>query len=415
MSQTFVTVPLNLPDVRVVQTELNGKGELIITIESTKAGAACRQCGRWLTKFHGHDAWVTVRHLPVFGQPSYLRYRPKRYQCEQCEGKPTTTERAAWQEANSPHTKAYDTHLLLQLVNATVEDVSAKEGVTYDRVLGALERQICATVDWTAYRVLGVMGVDEIALKKGHRDFVVIVTARLPEGRLVLLGVLPDRQKATVVQFLHTIPVRLKRTLHTVCCDMYDAYTEAVREELKTARLVIDRFHVAEHYHAAADTLRKQELKRLKQTLSEADYKTLKGSMWAFRKKPADLKPDERAVLDRLFSYAPALKQAHELREQLTAIFNAPLSKTGAKRKLRAWIKRVQQSGLTCFDEFLKTLANWWEDITNYFVDRANSGFVEGLNNKLKVLKRRCYGLFNVAHLFQRIYLDLEGYRLFAS
>jgi transposase len=137
--------------------------------------------------------------------------------------------------------------------------------------------------------------------------------------------------------------------------------------------------------------------------------------MWAFRKKPADLKPDERAVLDRLFSYAPALKQAHELREQLTAIFNAPLSKTGAKRKLRAWIKRVQQSGLTCFDEFLKTLANWWEDITNYFVDRANSGFVEGLNNKLKVLKRRCYGLFNVAHLFQRIYLDLEGYRLFAS
>jgi transposase len=60
-------------------------------------------------------------------------------------------------------------------------------------------------------------------------------------------------------------------------------------------------------------------------------------------------------------------------------------------------------------------LANWWEDITNYFVNRDNSGFVEGLNNKLKVLKQRGYGLFNVAHLFQRIYLDLEGYRLFAD
>ena len=55
------------------------------------------------------------------------------------------------------------------------------------------------------------------------------------------------------------------------------------------------------------------------------------------------------------------------------------------------------------------------DEITNYFVDRNNSGFVEGLNNKIKVLKRRCYGIFNLRHLFQRIYLDMEGYRRFAG
>ena len=415
MSRAMVTVPLDIPDVRIVRTEMNKNNELLITIESTKHGVVCRVCGQWIEKFHGHDAWVTVRHLPVFGRPTYLRYRPKRYQCLTCAERPTTTERVAWHEANSPHTTAFDTHLLLQLVNSTVEDVSHKGQVAYDRVLGALERQICAQVDWSAYQALGLVGLDEIALKKGHRDFVVIVTARLADGPLVLLGVLPDRLKDTVVAFLRSIPARLQATIQTVCCDMYDAYTEAVREELKTARLVIDRFHVAEHYHAAADTLRKQELKRLKRELSEADYKTLKGSMWAFRKKPADLKPEERAVLDQLFGYAPRLEQAYHLREQLTAIFDAQISKRVAKIKLRAWIKRVQGSGLKCFDDFLKTLNNWWEGITNYFVNRNNSGFVEGLNNKLKVLKRRCYGLFNVAHLFQRIYLDLEGYRLFAD
>jgi transposase len=415
MSRAMVTVPLDIPNVRIVRTEMNTNNELLITIESTKHGVACRVCGQWIEKFHGHDAWVTVRHLPVFGRPTYLRYRPKRYQCQTCAERPTTTERVAWHEANSPHTVAFDTHLLLQLVNSTVEDVSHKGQVAYDRVLGALERRISAQVDWSAYQALGLVGLDEIALKKGHRDFVVIVTARLADGRLVLLGVLPDRMKDTVVAFLRTIPARLQATIQTVCCDMYDAYTEAVREELKTARLVIDRFHVAEHYHAAADRLRKQELKRLKQELSEADYKALKGSMWAFRKKPADLKPEEREVLDRLFGHAPRLEQAHHLREQLTAIFEARVSKTVAKIKLQAWIKRVKDSGLKCFDDFLKTLDNWWEDITNYFVNRDNSGFVEGLNNKLKVLKRRCYGLFNVAHLFQRIYLDLEGYRLFAD
>jgi len=64
-------------------------------------------------------------------------------------------------------------------------------------------------------------------------------------------------------------------------------------------------------------------------------------------------------------------------------------------------------------DGFLTTVANWREEITNYFLQRQSSGFVEGLNNKLKVLKRRCYGLDSVKTLFQRLWLDLEGYRLF--
>jgi transposase len=414
MSKAQVSVPLDIPDVRVLKTEINPRGELIITIESTKAGTVCRRCGRWIDQFHGHDDWVTLRHLPVFGRPSYLRYRPRRYQCLTCEDRPTTTQRLDWHDANSPHTFAYDEHLLLQMVGATIEDVSIKERVAYDAVLGALERRISAEVDWSAYTVLEVLGMDEIALKKGHRDFVTIVTSRLDGERVVLLGVLADREKETVVAFLRSIPQRLSETVHTVCCDMYEGFTEAVREELPSARIVVDRFHVTRHYHQAADGLRQQELRRLKQELPPEEYQLLKGSMWAFRKQPADLRPEERQVLRKLWKVAPKLKQAYDLRQQLTAIFEQPISKPTAKRKIQAWIRRVQKSGLKCFDEFLKTLEHWWEEITNYFIHRANSGFVEGLNNKLKVLKRRCYGIFNRDHLFQRIYLDLEGYRLFA-
>jgi transposase len=294
-------------------------------------------------------------------------------------------------------------------------DVSLKERLCYDAVLGALERRIEAKVDWLVYSELGVLGMDEIALKKGHRDFVTIVTARLENERVVLLGVLPGREKEQVVGFLRSIPQGVSATIHTVCCDMYEGYSEAVREELPQARIVVDRFHVTRHYHQAADDLRQSELKRLKRELSETEYQALKGSMWAFRKKAQDLKPEERQVLRKLFKYAPQLKRAYELREQLTTIFDLEIPKAVGKKKLRTWIKRVEKSGLQCFDKFLKTLDNWWEEITNYFIDRASSGFVEGLNNKLKVLKRRCYGIFNLNHLFQRIYLDLEGYRLFAG
>jgi len=414
MSKAQVMVPLDIPDVRVIKTEINVRGELIITIESTKPGTSCRRCGRWIEKFHGHDDWVTLRHLPVFGRPSYLRYRPRRYQCLACEGQPTTTQRLDWQDEGSPHTFAYDEHLLLELVGATIEDVSIKQQIAYDAVLGALERRISAQVDWSAYSSLEVLGLDEIALKKGHRDFVTIVTARLNGERIILLGVLADREKGTLVAFLRSIPQRLSETIHTVCCDMYEGFSEAVREELPAARIVVDRFHVTRYYHQAADRLRQQELRRLKQELPPEEYQLLKGSMWAFRKPPADLRREERQVLRKLWKVAPQLKQAYDLRQQLTTIFEQPISKPTAKRKIQAWMRRVQKSGLKCFDEFLKTLEHWWEEITNYFIQRANSGFVEGLNNKLKVLKRRCYGIFNRDHLFQRIYLDLEGYRLFA-
>jgi transposase len=302
----------------------------------------------------------------------------------------------------------------LQLVNTTVEDVSLKERLPYDVVLGVIERRIATQVDWARYTELGVLGLDEIALKKGHRDFVVIVTARLQAGQLAILGVLPDRDKATVKRFLRGIPAHLGQTIHTLCTDMYEGYLHAVQEVLSQVRIVIDRFHVARKYRDAADTVRKQELKRLKQELPKADYQQLKGSLWAFRKNAQDLSPDEQDRLARLFAYSPELEAAHILREELTTIFEQAVSQPQAQEQIRAWQECVRHSGLHCFDDFLNTLDHWWNEITNYFVNRDSSGFVEGLNNKLKVLKRRCYGLFNVGHLFQRIFIDLEGYRLFA-
>ena len=74
----------------------------------------------------------------------------------------------------------------------------------------------------------------------------------------------------------------------------------------------------------------------------------------------------------------------------------------------------MKESGLKYFDTFIKTLSKYKDEISNYFTDRRTSGFVEGFNNKIKSIKRRCYGMLNIKHLFQRIYLDMSGYALFA-
>jgi transposase len=415
MAKTEVTIPLGIPEVRVLKTDAGERGEIIITIESTRSGTTCRKCGKWITKPHGDDEWVTIRHLPVFGRPSYLRYRPRRYQCRECEGHPTTTQGLDWHDANSPHSFTYDNHLLLQLVNSTVEDVRLKEGLAYDSVVGVLERRIETSVDWGSLAEIAVLGLDEIALKKGHRAYVTLVTGRLEDGEIMILGVLPGHEKAPVVEFLRLIPARILQKVQAVCCDLWEAYTEAVREEMPQVRIVADRFHVAKHYREAADQLRKQELLRLKKELPKEDYQKLNGSFYAFRKNAKDLNKDERKILKGFFKHSPAAKLAYVLRERLTAIFEQHLSKPQAQSKLLRWIKRVHKSDLHCFDNFLKLLAAGWEEVTNYFILRENSGFVEGFNNRVIVLKRRCYGIFNLQHLFQRIFLDLHGYRLFAA
>lgn len=415
MSKAQITIPLDIPDVRVLQTALGEHGELIITIASTKDGTRCRKCGKWIRKMHGQDDWVTLRHLPVFGRPSYLRYRPKRYQCQECAGHPTTTQTLEWHEANSPHSFAYDTHVLLQLVHSTVEDVSIKEGIPYKSVAGVLERRMDKRVDWGQITSVKIVGLDEIALRKGQGNYVTLVTGRLADGAIVLLGVLPGHEKAEVVDFLRSIPLRILQTIQTVCCDLWEAYTEAVREEIPTARLVVDRFHVAKHYREAADQVRKDELQRLNKELSKEKYQTLKGSFHAFRKNARDLGQEERKVLQRFFEHSALAKQAYDFRERLTAIFDTNLSKKQAQTKIQRWQQQVQKSGLKCFEAFLKLLQVWWNEIINFFIQRESSGFVEGFNNKVKVLKRRCYGIFNLQHLFQRISLDLRGYRLLAD
>jgi transposase len=352
------------------------------------------------------------------GQRLYIRLRPKRYECPNCNGK-TTTQKLDWYEEKSPHTKAYDRYLMLQLVNSTVEDVSRKEEVGYDAVEGTLGRCVQTSVDWNQFTELGIIGIDEIAMKKGHRDFVAIITTQQSDGRVVLLGVLADRQKDTVRQFFERIPKHLWPTMKKVCTDMWEGYANAVTEfaaahDEVSLEVVVDRFHVAKNYRECVDHLRKQECRRLKKELSEAEYAELKGVMWPIRRNEADLSVEEQEKLERVFSYSADLKLAYDFREELTALFESPLTKEEAQTAILEWQNKVSQSVLTCFDKFLTTLNNWLDKIVNYFDGRFSSGFVEGLNNKLKTTKRRCYGILKTTTLFQRLYLDIEGYRRFA-
>jgi transposase len=409
----IIQVPLNVPDVRVLSAQRTEQGHWLIRVESTREGSQCRRCGREIYDWHGLDAVVRLLHLPLFDVPVLLDIRPKRYRCRYCTGNPTTTQRCVWYEPRSPNTNAYAQWALRMLTNSPVADAGRKLGVSEETIDGILDRWIERTVDGDAWERLGVLGLDEIALKRGHRDVVTLVTVPLEGGGVEMVPVLADRKKETVVAFLRTIPTTLRRTIARACTDMYEGFVNALTEEIPGVRIVIDRFHVARAYRDGADTVRKKELKRLKRTLPKAEYAEITGVMWPFRKRPGDLEPEERDLLKRVFRYSSMLEAAYHLREDLTDLFDRDDTQAGAKRAIRAWCKRVRQRGLAEFESVLGTIDPWMEEITNYFISRQTSGFVEGFNTRVKVLKRRCYGIFKAASLFQRLTLDLHGYQRF--
>ena len=404
---------IDLPNIQIQDAFEDRSGHYILTVVSTEKGTYCHKCGKRIDKANGHGEFVELRHLDILGKQVHLRIRLPRYQCD-CDGQPTTTQQPGWFTRRSSFTKAFEAHLLLSSVNSTIADVAIKAKVSYELVKGVVDRNIDKSVDWDSIKELDLIGIDEIAIKKGHQDFVAIVTGR-SDDEIQVLGVLKDRSKQTVKEFFSSIPKRLRISVRYVCSDMYDGFINAAKEVFgKKIHIVADRFHVAKLYREGLENLRKKELRRLQRELSTVDYKKLKGAMWALRKKEADLTDEEKAILEKLFEYSPRLKQAHLFRNQLTAIFDKHITRAQAKHLLNGWAARVKRSEVRCFDSFVKTLMARKDEISNYFLERHTSGFVEGLNNKIKVIKRRCYGILNAGHLFQRIYLDLFGYRLYA-
>lgn len=401
---------LGLSDIIIEDAQINNNGEFIITVKNEKPEIRCSQC-KEPTSPHGYGRLIKLRHLPVFGHKTYIHIAPARGICTKCDDHPTTTQNNEWYTKGSGYTKAYEQHILLQLINNTISDVSIKEDIGYKSIEAVVDRYIDTEVNWNNITQIGLLGIDEISLKKGYKDYVTLITGKTSEG-IKILSIIKGREKNFVKCFLSSIPKSLKKTIIAVCTDMYDGYINAAKEALgKDIPVVADRYHVSKLYRKSLITLRKKELKKLKKSLTTEKYQELKPAIALLcRRKEYPLTQDEEQKLKPLFEAAPKIKTAYNLCLKLTSIYNTHSTSEEALESINAWVAEVDKSKLACFKDFIKTLRKYQSEICNYFIHRNTSGFVEGFNNKVKVLKRRCYGIFNLQHLFQRIFLDFSGY-----
>ncbi len=139
----------------------------------------------------------------------------------------------------------------------------------------------------------------------------------------------------------------------------------------------------------------------------------LKGLRWVLLKNQSDLDDAGKQKLQVVYELSPILRRLHQLKERFRSIFNHITDRKQAERFLRAWfceVKQfVKQFGCNKLLKFVNTLENWWNPILNYFNERITNGAVEGINNRIKLIKRRAYGYRNVTNFRNRIVAEINA------
>ena len=226
---------------------------------------------------------------------------------------------------------------------------------------------------------------DEIAAHKGHGSYRLVISA--PELGIVL-DVLSDRKKETLEAWFSARGKAWCAAVESYCADMWDAYHGAAQDYLPNATPVVDRFHVMKNLNDALSKTRRKAQKKL----AEVDLKAMKGIRWLLVRNRDELTDEQRQQLDAMLAHAPELTTCYELKESFRALLNSDLTWEAAWSKLDEWMQLARGTGFSAMKAFADTLNHWRVAILNYFVDRVNNGFAEGVNNKIKLILRRAFG-----------------------
>ncbi len=385
---------LNLPEIRVSGVVVEPK-RITFHCHGRTEGGVCPNC---LEKTSALNQYYTrkVRDLDISGREVWLEIRERQWVCPTCNryfmepfdfvegGKSYTRRQAKWVFEMCARQPFTEVGALANMCHKTVERLYYEEA----------ERRIDLPARYAKVRKLGI---DEIAHRKGKRDFCCVLTD-LERG--IQLDILPDRRKATLVAHFKALGDGFCQQIQMVSCDIWEPYILAARECFPLAQVVIDRFHVVKALNTALDSLRKTLRKEMPK---EECFKALK---WSLFKQPRNCAGEELEQLNRAFALSPLLEEMYEARNAFHHILELGRGKLWAAKQLEHWMEFVELSANKHFDTFLKTLRNWKDYIAAYANEFLSNAVTEGLNNFIRYFKRLSFGISNFEHLKLRVLVN---------
>jgi transposase len=379
---TTLTELLGLTEFQITHFEIEDE-KLHLKCDLYFEVAQCPRCHHVCEKVH-QEKERRVRDLSLLGKRVYLYFSARRFKCTYCQR--PFTESLASTDARRRQTRRYEEFIYENCLRSDRKAVARQEHLSESTVQDIFLKWAKKATQRQKHCRVRVLGIDELALKKRHKQYVLILSDL---ERHCILAILPNRKKKTLIHWLKTHPDR--QVIKVVSTDLWAPYRQAIKAVLPWATQVADRFHVMKLLNERLTQARRS----IQKNADPQTYAILKGSRWILVKARHDLTLEEELHLQQILIICPQLRVMYLLKEEFRTICDKAQDRQQASRFLRAWIWKVEQTGDKRLLKFVKTLLNWWDEFLNYFVDRVTQAFVEGINNAIRAIIRRAFGFRN--------------------
>lgn len=304
-------------------------------------------------------------------------------------------ETLAWLAESGRFTKRFERQIGRDCRAMTVKEVAERHRLSWHQVRRmdmAYMRDLWAK-HLPSLR-LRAIGIDEISIRKRH--IYAIVVADLDQRRPVWMSLEPGRAEEDMDRFFVEMGPRRCRFLKLAVMDMWPAFRNSLKHHAPQARVVFDKFHVIAHLGKALDEVRRREYWRV----AKKDRRFIKGQRYTLLSHKANLDLKGRRSLALLLKANTRISKAYVLKETFGQLWDYR-NPTWARKFFENWKTQLRWSRMMPYIKFARLVERHWEGIISYCHpdNKVSLGFMEGLNNKIRVIQRRSFGIRDMEYL----------------
>lgn len=332
-----------------------------------------------------------MRDLASGNYRIYLEFELRRVYCRSCQA--VKTERLEFLADNPFYTKRFAFYVGRRCAKETIKDVAKELHLNWDSVKELDKQYMRALLARAGSPGPKVIGIDEISIRKGQSYRIVV--SDLIRRRAIWFGG-EDRSEASMDEFYAWRGERKSRGIRLAVMDMWKPFRNATNTHAPQAAVLFDKFHIMRHLGNALDEVRKSEYRRL----SGQDRSYIKGQKYTLLSRRENLTLKGRQALKKVLTANKRLNTAYLLRESFGQLWD--YEREGwARRFFENWRSSLKWQRLKPYEKFAEMIDRHWDGIAAYCkpANKVSLGFVEGLNNKIRVIQRRAYGIRDEEYL----------------
>jgi len=360
------------------------------------SGYRCARCGKGYLFAYDHQPMRLIRDFPIRRKACFLEVCLPRVECSDCG---VHVARQDWVEPGQRITLRYEKYVALLCTYMPALDVADLEGLDKGTVYRIDRKWLERRAALTPQRPVRRLGIDEIAIKKGHK----YATVFYDLDRREVIGMVNKRTQRAASRFFRRQGKNWCRQIEAVCLDLWRPYINSLSRYCRRAVLVLDKFHLYSYLSQALD-----EVRRIEQNKADLEGRSLiKGCRWLLMTPFRRLRGRKRQTLVDIMVQNESLYKGHVLKESFEGLYQCSDPDSG-QSFLEDWFCWCRQCALKPFQKVARRLKRWMPHILSFFEHRITNAVAEGINNKIKVLKRRSYGFHDEAYFFLKV-MDASG------